>query len=929
MWLRSLEISGFGHFKDFRIDGFSDGLTVLYGPNEAGKSTLTRFVNYALWGLQRGDARRFKPLRGGDLGGVLEFETQVGQRLRVGRRERELRALLGSSRVESDEELERILGLDRGLFGAIFSFDLDDLASVRGLGTEEARERLFSGALLGAGISVAEAQKQLGAQREVLWRPRAACEIRILEDGISDLKQRLAEGRRSARGVRALHEALRELELGRERCERDAARLLAEASRWEALQAAYPVFVDLQLAKEALAELSESKLRVDLAAAKVLQERLQVLAQARAAERSRLETAEQRSAETRRFPEGEGPDVALLERSREIRDVARECRRLGREYVENLRGQREFAERRFRRRLLDVGVEEGEFPRWTAAEIDGLKRAAFQAVQAAAVRERVAAAERVVAGADERVAAAVASQDVFLASELAAKGAGRRMVGWAVVGSLWAVSAALLVLGGVLVFEAMFVVGGVLIGLAVVLGAVVFLGLRAGGAAESRESDLAREGVRVEVAMAQAARAEAGRVLGDLERAAAEVSDADWLRAQASWVILASVGADSLEALLGAWKLAREMEDELADCDAQLAAALEKTARLQIGWRGSSGESWRSFCERMEALDARVSVALQAVETRAEAERAAAAAREKLADVRAALGVVDAQLAELLADAGVGSVEEFWRALQVEESRAVYKAKLAEAERGLRTILGGFWDGETLGELAGADLVGWETRAVACRERAADLQAAGREFGERLGERAAELRALETSEGIAHLEFELAQYESRLDAARSAYAELLLAGYLLDGAMSTFREAHQPNVLRLASGWLSEATGGRYTGLRASEDGKDLEILGAGGQVLGEGALSRGTTELLYIVLRLALVRDYAQRGLRMPMIMDDILVNLDPERAAAVADLLMRVSGEQQIIMLTCRPEVCDLFSEAKVVELGRFGSFVGVEEV
>ena len=49
MKILSLHIDGFGKFHDRDIS-FEDGLNVVYGKNEAGKSTLHTFIKgHALW----------------------------------------------------------------------------------------------------------------------------------------------------------------------------------------------------------------------------------------------------------------------------------------------------------------------------------------------------------------------------------------------------------------------------------------------------------------------------------------------------------------------------------------------------------------------------------------------------------------------------------------------------------------------------------------------------------------------------------------------------------------------------------------------------------------------------------------------------------------------------------------------------------------
>ncbi len=58
-----------------------------------------------------------------------------------------------------------------------------------------------------------------------------------------------------------------------------------------------------------------------------------------------------------------------------------------------------------------------------------------------------------------------------------------------------------------------------------------------------------------------------------------------------------------------------------------------------------------------------------------------------------------------------------------------------------------------------------------------------------------------------------------------------------------------------------------------------------------------------------------------MPVIMDDILVNFDPERARQTCKALAELSRDQQVILFTCHPETVELVTseteDHQVVEL------------
>ena len=84
MKILSLHIEGFGKFHDLDIS-FKEGLNVVYGKNEAGKSTLHTFIRGMLFGIekQRGRAARndvyskYEPWKGS---GTYEGWMRLGER---------------------------------------------------------------------------------------------------------------------------------------------------------------------------------------------------------------------------------------------------------------------------------------------------------------------------------------------------------------------------------------------------------------------------------------------------------------------------------------------------------------------------------------------------------------------------------------------------------------------------------------------------------------------------------------------------------------------------------------------------------------------------------------------------------------------------------------------------------------------------------
>jgi uncharacterized protein YhaN len=156
------------------------------------------------------------------------------------------------------------------------------------------------------------------------------------------------------------------------------------------------------------------------------------------------------------------------------------------------------------------------------------------------------------------------------------------------------------------------------------------------------------------------------------------------------------------------------------------------------------------------------------------------------------------------------------------------------------------------------------------------------------------------------------------------YARDQLALLLLERAQEEHRLKHQPRLLQRVSEQFWRLTRARYGRVWADPEG-GLRVLDASKREWSAEALSRGTREQLYLAFRLALVEEICEHKPALPLVLDDILVNFDPERADAAVGILAQLSTRHQVLALTCHPWVRALFVAhgAQVTELtGRLGT-------
>src|SRR5438552_8607770 len=121
---------------------------------------------------------------------------------------------------------------------------------------------------------------------------------------------------------------------------------------------------------------------------------------------------------------------------------------------------------------------------------------------------------------------------------------------------------------------------------------------------------------------------------------------------------------------------------------------------------------------------------------------------------------------------------------------------------------------------------------------------------------------------------------ARIDEAADQWAVITLCRALLDETRKIYETERQPEVLREASSFFKIMTESRYMRVIAPLDGGEIQVERADGVRISPQILSRVTAEQLYLSMRLALVREYANHVDPFPVVFDDIFVNFDPSRS-------------------------------------------------
>jgi uncharacterized protein YhaN len=1040
-------IDGCGLLHNVEVRDLKSDLTLVLGPNEAGKSTLLDFIRSMLFGTARGQVPPL-PLNGGRHGGRLFVTDQGGEQWTIqrdfgGRGSLQLSANNGS--VGSQADLERMLGnCDRSVFRSVFAFGLSELRAFDSSSGNDISAKIFSVGIVGAGRDASTAVKELRARQERLARPTSTTRATL-----NDLARQIKETRAqllSARAMADSYQACRQSEsdaeqsVARHKAELD--RLRVAKARSERLIQLWPTWLHRSAAARELQDLPENSFSIGDPRKRLIEVQ-QLVESCRGSLRTAVEEAEEvrnkRSfislneqlahhatttarlhgalavqrerherltafdAQLKAVSSQFGERVATLgsdwDRDRiaqfdnsmqtqsRVRQWEAELSRRS-ERVDDRTSALDAAEQQllqFEKKRSDLtrALQETREPLRFEA-IDHFERAI---AQYRASRSEFAPADQILRDREDRLGDLRRERAASLQSALP---------DW-----LWKVAAVLALASaiGAAVQAAAGTrnVAAALGGIGLVVLAAAFLAARSHASSQSAleriESDLvdatatrdeaAQQREASAAAMSSALRTLSGsdelsaleveeRALqlvteranrNQYERLASEISaaatDIETTRSQVEGlsVQLREKIADREQGQLAWQRWANEigLPIELSPKDAIESCRLLEHAQFALN-QVKTIEMERSDLQRqVDEYDVNVralvdAAAADGVEVNPSAELLAQlellhdrvrddqGRRAQAAGLDDQLRILDLRIGQrrqsveeaigalesVLRDAGVSDVPEFELAIERAESRARLLKVVHEADLQLTTHLGqGAIAEEMRSELASGTLDEWQSNLSGLATEIDERDAAYEQAIARRRDAQSERLRIEGSADVATAELELASLERLFATAFREWQILQLATHLVTETRAKIERERQPEVLARASDSFGRVSKSKYTRLFQRENSVVIES--ETGVPIQPEQLSRGTAEQLYLCMRLALAEDFRKRGQQLPLVMDDVLVNFDPERAASVAEMLCEASESQQILLFTCHPQTVEMLQRVKpsaaLITMERFG--------
>lgn len=271
----------------------------------------------------------------------------------------------------------------------------------------------------------------------------------------------------------------------------------------------------------------------------------------------------------------------------------------------------------------------------------------------------------------------------------------------------------------------------------------------------------------------------------------------------------------------------------------------------------------------------------------------------------------------LLAELSVENPNQLAVLLGKKQEHQKLTLQVEEREARIQAILGGNVPYETVSRLlenaqAANEL---EKRWEVISQHIGQAEQRVSQLLERQGETQQEMKTIAGDRRLLEIKTELSVLDRQVELTAEHWRTLGFTSSMLNRVCEVYETERQPETLREASVFLKQLTHGKYRRVWTPLGKNALRVENDKGQDLPIEVLSRGTREAVFIALRLSLAAAYARRGVTLPLILDDVLVNFDSARAKHAATVLRDFSQlGHQTIFFTCHEHIMRMFHEIDV---------------
>lgn len=975
MIIKKMHLDGFGVFNDFHLDGLHKGLNIIYGENEAGKSTLLDFVKMTLFDYPRLLAGRRPPLNGGLHGGKLFFTDSQKREWEIHRRgdPRSFVLYNHTEGVEFQDEsvFKRLISnASDQLFNNVYAISLDQLVNMSSLNESGMQDRIYSMGMGLSGIDFGSFEQKLAKDGEKYYKKGGSIqEFSQLASDIQELEKKVAHLSGKVKVYDGLKFEQEELALHKTQLEENQQKTARKVDTLQAYQKSYDDFVKVMSCWEKLKDYSGlQRFPLDLKENyRTAVEKLDDLNVEVDQLKSEIASAEKRMKNLE-------VDAGLVEKIDELEflkfnvNVYKENR--------NRLEQLQFGLSEKKKKFEDLSSSLGaEFDRDALLKLEGIKKLKFQAqnwseklrehkdglrscvqlleeklregdqkeTEITNLKKEIAAGS--IKNEEEQKQAFERWSDLKLKLENLLNQASQRR-GYTTITPYWiavALALAMVAAGGLgIEFSPALGVAFIAVGLVAGIWIVVLMIKRTNRTSEdfpnlqemNREKELLEKNLEdyeerlkrlvsrsteMDLISQRIEELKAGRK--EKEQLIEEIQ-AKWVDTLKSAKLPENIPVHRMGEVLNDVTTMKDWNREIIQSETEIETVEDQLEKFEDQLKQIYGGELKSGEE--EKIARQLIVDLEKTQKNYEEKRSILKAlEEKMTKLKASQNQSQKMgelIRSILKEVGAKDETAFYAHFERQEAHDKILAELAESEEKIQIKCGEDKLEEVLSYLNQTELSDLEENIKSLQKQSAELNQQIEDANQKIGSLKTQANELLKAGEDQLLQMELEKKLAELQTAYSNWLSVKMAQHIVSQCKKKYEEEKQPEVIKRTAAILNNITDQKYNNLKIDISNKEVTLYDSKGNRKRVGELSRGTKEQLLLALRLGLIEEYEQKAEPLPVLLDDVMVNFDSSRAERTAEVMHKFAENRQLILFTCHSHTLDLFgkTDSNIISVG-----------
>lgn len=274
------------------------------------------------------------------------------------------------------------------------------------------------------------------------------------------------------------------------------------------------------------------------------------------------------------------------------------------------------------------------------------------------------------------------------------------------------------------------------------------------------------------------------------------------------------------------------------------------------------------------------------------------------------------RLAGLCTEAGVDQPDYLRTAIENSSRKRELESQFADQEKTLAGACAGRTMKELVEAVAALNMDTLPAQLKELEDRQQEYERKKQECARRTVELEQEFQMHEAAASLSQAAAEKQDASARILDLAEQYLEQEIAARLLNAAVERYRNRHQDPLLERAGQHLESLTCCSFSGLAVDFEEGNRRVLRAVRKDSGEHVevtgMSDGAQDQLFFALRLAYIEDHCARVGACPVILDDVLMAFDNDRAVAALRVLSELAKRTQVLLFTHHAHHLELARQA-----------------